>query len=201
MCQIYGKVSGLLLGGLGTQQYDSGEACAMATSALIPVSEYLHTTYRPDRDYVDGELKERNVGEESHAEIQAILARMIGNRREEWQVRVLTEVRIQTSETHFRIPDVCLVPSSRPRGRIIRYAPLLCVEILSPEDRMTMMMEKVADYAAMGISNIWVIDPELRVGYYASPGKLEAVSDNVMHVSGTDIEISLVEVFAELNEF
>jgi len=63
-----------------------------------------------------------------------------------------------------------------------------------------MMMEKVADYAAMGISNIWVIDPELRVGYYASPGKLEAVSDNVLRVGGTDIEISLVEVFGELDK-
>ena len=172
----------------------------MATPVLIPVSEYLSTTYRPDRDYVDGELRERNVGEESHAEIQAILARMIGNRREDWHVRVLTEVRIQISETHYRIPDVCLVPSSRPRGRIIRYAPLLCVEILSPEDRMSMMMEKIADYAQLGIANIWVIDPELRVGYYASPGKLEAVVDNVMRVSETSIEISLAEVFAELDE-
>ena len=25
---------------------------------LIPVSEYLNTTYRPDRDYIDGEVKE-----------------------------------------------------------------------------------------------------------------------------------------------
>ncbi len=34
----------------------------MATAVHIPLSEYLQTTYRPDRDYIDGELKERNPG-------------------------------------------------------------------------------------------------------------------------------------------
>jgi hypothetical protein len=32
-------------------------------STTVPLSEYLNTSYRPDRDYLDGELMERNVGE------------------------------------------------------------------------------------------------------------------------------------------
>jgi hypothetical protein len=32
----------------------------MASSTLIPVSEYLSNTYEPDCDYIDGELQERN---------------------------------------------------------------------------------------------------------------------------------------------
>lgn len=173
----------------------------MGTATLIPVSEYLSTTYHPDRDYVDGELQERNMGEESHAEIQAILARIFGVHRTEWAVRVLTEVRVQTSETHYRIPDVCIVPSSEPRGRIIRYAPLVCIEVLSPEDRMTAMMDKVEDYARLGVKNIWVIDPEKRVGYYASQGRLHRAEDQTLSVPGTPIKVSLAEVFAELDEF
>jgi hypothetical protein len=35
----------------------------MATNVLIPVSEYLKTSYSPDCDYVDGEVQERNLGE------------------------------------------------------------------------------------------------------------------------------------------
>ena len=35
----------------------------MATSSLIPVSEYLSTSYEPDCDYIEGELQERNFGE------------------------------------------------------------------------------------------------------------------------------------------
>ena len=43
----------------------------MATATtLIPIEEYLRTTYHPDRDYVDGEIQERNLGEREHARLQ-----------------------------------------------------------------------------------------------------------------------------------
>ena len=54
----------------------------MATPVLIPVSEYLNTTYRPDRDYVDGELKERTLGDTSHATAQGVFfAIFLANRK------------------------------------------------------------------------------------------------------------------------
>jgi hypothetical protein len=34
----------------------------MATATQIPVSQYIDTSYHPDREYIDGELRERNVG-------------------------------------------------------------------------------------------------------------------------------------------
>ena len=40
----------------------------MKATALVPVEEYLRTTYRPDCDYVDGEVLERNVGEKDHSD-------------------------------------------------------------------------------------------------------------------------------------
>lgn len=50
-------------------------------STLIPVSEYLATTYRPDCDYVDGELVERNLGEREHAALQGILNAIFHSKR------------------------------------------------------------------------------------------------------------------------
>jgi hypothetical protein len=35
----------------------------MSAAIAISVTEYLNASYRPDCDYVDGELVERNVGE------------------------------------------------------------------------------------------------------------------------------------------
>jgi hypothetical protein len=32
----------------------------------VPVEEYLNTSYDPDREYVDGQLVERHVGEHFH---------------------------------------------------------------------------------------------------------------------------------------
>lgn len=172
----------------------------MASSVLVPVGDYLSSTYHPDCDYVDGELRERNVGEEPHSELQAILTRILGNRRKDWGIRVLTEQRVQTSESRYRIPDICVVRRSEPKGLIIRYAPLLCIEVLSHDDRFAALQEKVNEFAALGVKNIWAIDPWKQLGYYASTRGFEQPIDGVLRVEGTPIEISLTEIFAELDE-
>jgi hypothetical protein len=41
----------------------------MAASTQFALSEYLQTTYHPDREYVDGELQERNAGKTDHARV------------------------------------------------------------------------------------------------------------------------------------
>ena len=38
----------------------------MASTVAIPVEVYLHSSYRPDCDYVDGAVLERNAGEIPH---------------------------------------------------------------------------------------------------------------------------------------
>jgi hypothetical protein len=45
----------------------------MAARTLIPVEVYLTSVYRPDCDYVDGEVLERNLGERDHSYIRASL--------------------------------------------------------------------------------------------------------------------------------
>src|SRR6185437_15926654 len=37
------------------------------SAALVPVEEYLRTQYEPDCEYVDGEVLERNWGENPHS--------------------------------------------------------------------------------------------------------------------------------------
>ena len=75
----------------------------MATILQIPLGEYLGITYRPDREYVDGEIRERNVGKYEHARVQALLARWFGNHELEWGVQVVTEQRVQVSPTRVGI--------------------------------------------------------------------------------------------------
>jgi Uma2 family endonuclease len=173
----------------------------MGSSVLIPVSEYLSSMYQPDCDYVDGELKERHAGEQPHSELQAIITRIFGVNKQDWNVRVLTEQRVQISETRFRIPDICVLNRHDPKDRIVSWAPLLCIEVLSEEDRMADMQTKVDEFAALGVKNIWVLDPWKRYAYYASPRGFEQPADGFLRVAGTPIEISLAEVFAELDEF
>lgn len=173
----------------------------MATAALIPVSEYLTQMYHPDCDYLDGELRERNVGEQPHSELQAIITRIFGQHRKDWAIRVLTEQRVQITPTRYRIPDICVLSRTDPKDRIVSWAPLLCIEVLSEEDRMSAIQTKIEEFYSIGVRNMWVLDPWKRVAYYASPQGFQQPSDGTLRVEGTPIEISLAEVFAELDEF
>ena len=64
----------------------------MSTATQLPVSDYLHTSYSPDCDYVDGELQERNVGELDHAEVQGALLHWFRSHDKEWNIRAFPEI-------------------------------------------------------------------------------------------------------------
>lgn len=166
----------------------------------ISISEYLATAYHPDCDYVDGELYERNVGLQPHAALQAIIAATISSHRNQWGVRVLIGQRVRVSETRFRIPDICVLRRDDPKDHIVAWAPLLCVEVLSEEDRLNDLQTKVEEFAALGVAHIWVVDPWKRMAYYASSRGFERPADGRLRIEGTPIQLVLTEVFAELDE-
>jgi len=89
----------------------------MKTAALVPLEEYLNTTYNPDCDYVDGEVLERNVGEQDHSDIQSELVHFFRTRRRTWKARAYVEQRVQVVARRFRIPDVCVVVGESPKIR------------------------------------------------------------------------------------
>jgi hypothetical protein len=82
---------------------------------LVSVREYLTTSYRPDCDYVDGRIEERNVGEFDHSLLQSLLTHLFMNHREEWGVIPLPDVRVQVKPTRFRVPDVTVLRAGTPR--------------------------------------------------------------------------------------
>ena len=174
----------------------------MATSipVYVPREEYLETTYHPDRDWIDGETKERNLGEQPHASVQGFFTQLFRNHSAEWKIRVFPELRVQTSADHYRIPDVCIVRRETPFEPVVLTPPLLCIEILSQDDRMSEIQERVEDYLAMGVPAVWVVDPRRRRAYAAIPsGVLEpAVAE--LAVAGTDIRVPVPDIFAELDE-
>ena len=172
----------------------------MASTTLIPVSEYLSTAYRPDRDYIDGELQERNLGERDHAVLQGILTAIFYNHRKDWQAIALPEQRVQVSPTRFRIPDICILHRLDPVEPIVRNAPWICIEILSPEDRLQRFQERIDDYVRMGVGYIWVIDPRTRHAWVASSAGLQETPNGEFRVEGTAIRISLADVFADFDE-
>ncbi|HEY3455788.1 MAG TPA: Uma2 family endonuclease [Bryobacteraceae bacterium] len=103
----------------------------MSTAALVSIGEYLSTSYRPDRDLVDGQLIERNVGEYDHSRLQGALTTWLTNRQRAWNIRVLPEQRLRVSATRFRIPDVCVISRNQGIEPVFTKPPLVCIEVLS----------------------------------------------------------------------
>ena len=168
----------------------------MASTTLISVNEYLKSSYRPDCDFVEGRLEERNVGERDHAALQAALILWFGQRQQEWNVEVLPEQRIQISPTRYRVPDVCLVSLSEPLEQILTKPPMACIEILSPDDTLRRMQERVTDYRQFGVENIWILDPATQRGYDCRPsGWLDATE---FAIADTPIRLVLPDIFARV---
>ena len=168
----------------------------MASTTLISVSQYLKSSYRPDCDYVDGRVEERILGEHDHAALQAALILWFGQHQQEWNIEVLPEQRIQVAPTRFRVPDVCLVSLDQPVEQILTKPPLACIEILSPEDTMRRMQERIEDYRQFGVAHIWILDPGARLGYDCRPaGWLEAAE---FEIPNTSIRLVLSEIFARM---
>jgi Uma2 family endonuclease len=173
---------------------------AVGTKPLISVEEYLHTSYRPDCDYVDGQVLERNLGEYDHAGLQTYIAAYFLPRRRKAGFVAVVEQRVQAAPTRFRVPDVCVTRAEVPMEQIFRKPPLIVIEVLSPEDRCSALQDRIDDYLAFGVPDIWVIDPRKRRAFTHGPSGSEECKDLILRTTDAAIVLPLPEIFAELED-
>jgi Uma2 family endonuclease len=166
----------------------------MSVETLLSVEEYLNTSYSPDKEYRDGVLLERNVGEKAHARLQYLLSLYLGRREKEWGVRGYTELRIKVREKWFPIPDLCIYPLPDFEGRYPTTPPLLWIEILSPDDRMLDVWNKADELVSHGVPYVWIIDPHTLESELRTPAGIMAVPDKTLRLPDSPIVIPLVEV-------
>ena len=167
----------------------------MASATQIPVAEYLDTTYHPDREYIDGELRERNVGKWQHARVQWLLAAWFAGHELAWDVIGSTEQRMRVSPARIRIADLVVLRPGTQRD-VLTAPPLLVIEILSPDDTYSDTQERAQDYRKMGVETIWIIDPKTRSARMCSGAEwLEAQR---LEVKGTPLYVNLTELFSQL---
>lgn len=167
----------------------------MATVLRIPLNNYLDTVYRPDREYVDGEIRERNVGKWEHARVQWLLAAWFFNHEKEWGIAGSAEQRVRVSENRVRVPDlVVLAPGAQQD--VLTSPPLLVIEILSPEDSYSDTQERASDYRNMGVETVWIVDPKTRSGRMCSGA--EWIESSRLEVKGMPLFVDLPEIFSQL---
>jgi Uma2 family endonuclease len=167
---------------------------------FISVEEYLRTSYRPDCDYVDGEVLERNVGERDHSKLQREFILYLGTRAKKWGIHVFPGQRIQVAPHRFRIPDVRVVVGGNQKEQVFHQPPFICIEVLSKDDSLRSVQKRIDDYLKFGVPYVWVFDPFDRRAWTYSIGGNREVTGGVLCTENPFIEILLPEVFAGLDD-
>jgi Uma2 family endonuclease len=168
---------------------------SVQSGTLVPVEEYLHTSYRPDCEYLEGRILERNLGEKDHSRQQGLLYGYLLNREKQWGIFIVPEQRVQVKKDRFRIPDICVVVGEAPAEQIFTRPPFLCIEILSQDDRMSEMLERVNDCLAFGVRYVWVLDPRTRCVQIYNGDGVHGIRNGMLWTSDPEILVPLGQLF------
>lgn len=176
-------------------------AAATIAPPQITMEEYLHTTYHPDCDFVDGHLEERNMGGTRHSRLQMQLGHWFILHEEEWNVCAMSELRTKVSATRIRLPDVTVAnyDAALNEEEVRTTPPFIAIEILSPDDRINRVVLCLKDLLNMGIPHIWLLDPIERVGFVYTYAGLRLVEEPILTIPGSPIFLDLPRIFSTLD--
>jgi Uma2 family endonuclease len=163
----------------------------MSPTGLVSVEEYFQLSGKPYCEYIDGVLYPKAMPTTPHGRIQFLLMMLL----QKHGVEALPEITVRLSATRYLIPDVIaarIIQSPYPTEPV-----LLCVEILSPTDRIGEMLAKCEQYHTWGVPFCWVIDPDKQTAwqYHAGLEPERIGQSGVLHAG--ELSANLDELFAE----
>jgi Uma2 family endonuclease len=167
-------------------------------ATTVSMQKYLRISYEGDREYIDGDVRERNIGLQMHSLSLAVLCGMLYEPTKAIGLLALTTLSLRVSETRIRVPDFCVLRREAPYERIPTYPPLLVIEVLAEEDTFHDLQERVADYFAMGVGDVWVINPYTKTAFAATARGFLSPEDGVLRTQEEGIALPLWEFFAKL---
>jgi Uma2 family endonuclease len=168
-------------------------AQGMGVKTAASLDEYLRTSFPDlDREYRDGEIVERTVPDYSHARTQILLGSFFEALRKKLSVFACSELRLKLREGLVLIPDICVYWPQPPASLLPDVPPLVAIEIMSPDDRLTAAREKLEEYRAWGVKHVWLVDSHSRRMYTCNGGLTEVAS---LHVPEIGVELTSGDIF------
>ena len=165
----------------------------METRTAMSVEEYLHTSFPDlDKEYRDGEVLERTLPDYLHAKTQGLLVAFFVALRKTLHVYAAPEVRLKLQPSHYLIPDVSVFHPDEPSERVPSSPPFVVIEILSPDDRLTAVREKLQEYRQWGVPHVWLVDPHSKRLYTCEAGLVEVAT---LKVPELQLEVTPADLF------
>jgi Uma2 family endonuclease len=141
-------------------------------------------------------------GTYGHAEIQANLARSLGNRLQGKPCRFLgSDLKFQVKEGRVRYPDGMVVCSPVARTATVVYDPVAVFEVLSPSTTRSDRLVKAREYQATPSVQRYVMLEQDEVGatVYARSGEAWTheilVADSILSLPEIGVELPLAALY------
>lgn len=169
----------------------------MATAAHPLTTQEFREQYagrKPYFEYWFGEAVQKSMPTWLHSVLQLVLGEFLKRAG----YRSASELELRIDPNWQPVPDVVGV-LRKMEGPYPTEPVDVVIEILSPEDRMTRVLEKCRQYARIGTQAVFWIDPESRAGWI-----WDRAAENLERVHSFHLPngqtIQLADIFAELNK-
>ena len=159
---------------------------------LMTAEQLLEIAGNRRTELVRGELVEMSPVGGKHSRIVAQLIHWLYSFVAE---RKLGEVGTERGFILARHPDVVRAPDvyflsgarGEPTDGFFEGAPDLAVEVVSPEDRASLVQEKIRQYLAAGSRLVWLVDPQSQTVTAYRPSGEARVYSGEEQVSGEGV--------------
>lgn len=142
---------------------------SLPKSNTVTYDEWLRMPEVSDaiEEVVNGEIRSMPPAKWKHAWILARTHRALNSQLDPDRVAIATGsfgLIIRKAPLTSRVPDLAVFDLATlvEQDGYIHSAPQLLVEVLSPSNTHREREEKLADYATLGVPEVWVISPEAR---------------------------------------
>ncbi len=114
--------------------------------------------------------------------------------------RVQSELTLKLAEKPDLTPDLCVFPRkpvdfSRDQLRVLE-PPLMAVEILSPTQTLTDLLEKSGRLLAHGVKSVWIVLPVLQQVTVVTAEDKRSFLEGVVTDPATGLQADLAAVFS-----
>jgi len=164
----------------------------MSTSTLVTAEELMAMPTGLGNRYelVAGEVRIMSPSGWAHGKVVGKLHVRLGYYIEQQNLGTIfgaeTGFRLASNPDTVRAPDIAFIandklPSEQPQEVFWPGAPDLVVEVLSPNDRLAEVDQKISEWLVAGSGEVWVVDPKLEtITIYRSRIDVEVRTANDM---------------------
>ncbi len=144
------------------------------------------------------ELSDKPMASKNHVRIQRRLTRMLEQYEPKYEA--FPELSIELNGNPF-VPDISIYPSSPINWQedVLREQdpPLLAIEVLSPKQSLTDLIDMAKELLLCGVDEVWVFVPVSEgVIVYPKNGKPRTVGFGEITHAATGIAINIEKLFA-----